>query len=111
MAPGFGSVALTKRLNIQRRLAWSLCRDDTHNRREATLFFSPNPWAQSLDTQGLTSFTACFAGEDISDISFLFRHIPDARAYLYYYIRNETCSGSGLVVTLVRPLHRYYPYA
>ena len=39
MAPGFGSVALTKRLNIQRRLAWSLCKDDTHNRREANPFF------------------------------------------------------------------------
>ena len=32
--------ALNKRLNIQRRLAWSLCKDDTHNRREANPFFS-----------------------------------------------------------------------
>ena len=31
--------ALNKRLNIQRRLAWSLCKDDTHNRREANPFF------------------------------------------------------------------------
>ncbi|KAL7444907.1 hypothetical protein ACHAXM_009629 [Skeletonema potamos] len=35
-------VALNKRLNIQRRLAWSLCKDDTHNRREAKPFFWSN---------------------------------------------------------------------
>ena len=34
------AVTLNKRLNIQRRLAWSLCKDDTHNRREAKPFFS-----------------------------------------------------------------------
>ena len=33
------AVTLNKRLNIQRRLAWSLCKDDTHNRREAKPFF------------------------------------------------------------------------
>ena len=32
--------ALNKQLNIQRRLAWSLCKDDTHNRREIATFFS-----------------------------------------------------------------------
>ena len=31
--------ALNKRLNIQRRLAWSLSKNDTHNRREANFFF------------------------------------------------------------------------
>ena len=36
--PRFRPWALNKRLNIQRRLAWSLCKDDTHNRREATPF-------------------------------------------------------------------------
>ena len=30
---------LYKRLTIQRRLAWSLDKNDTHNRREANLFF------------------------------------------------------------------------
>ena len=30
---------LIKRLNIQRRLAWSLSKNDTHNRREAFLFW------------------------------------------------------------------------
>lgn len=30
-----------KRFKIQRRLAWSLCKDDTQNRREAILFFLP----------------------------------------------------------------------
>jgi hypothetical protein len=34
------AATLNKRLNIQRRLAWSLCKDDTHNRREANPFFS-----------------------------------------------------------------------
>ena len=38
--PRFRPVALNKRLNIQRRLAWSLCKDDTHNRREAKPFFA-----------------------------------------------------------------------
>ena len=38
---GLRVATLNKRLNIQRRLAWSLCKDDTHNRREATPFFSP----------------------------------------------------------------------
>ena len=33
------AATLNKRLNIQRRLAWSLCKDDTHNRREANPFF------------------------------------------------------------------------
>ena len=33
-------VTLNKRLNIQRRLAWSLCKDDTHNRRERSTFFA-----------------------------------------------------------------------
>ena len=35
------AATLNKRLNIQRRLAWSLCKDDTQNRREAKPFFSP----------------------------------------------------------------------
>ena len=34
------AATLNKRLNIQRRLAWSLCKDDTQNRREAKPFFS-----------------------------------------------------------------------
>ena len=37
---GLRVATLNKRLNIQRRLAWSLCKDDTHNRREAKPFFS-----------------------------------------------------------------------
>ena len=32
------AATLNKRLNIQRRLAWSLCKDDTQNRREAKPF-------------------------------------------------------------------------
>ena len=39
IGPGFRPRALNKRFNIQRRLAWSLCKDDTHNRREAPLFW------------------------------------------------------------------------
>jgi len=35
--------ALNKRFTIQRRLAWSLCKDDTQNRREANLFFCFTP--------------------------------------------------------------------
>ena len=38
----FGGEELLKRLNIQRILAWPLCKDDTHNRREANpLLASP----------------------------------------------------------------------
>ena len=36
--PGLHGRALNKRLYIQRRLAWSLSKNDTHNRREAKLF-------------------------------------------------------------------------
>ena len=42
MSTSFGSVlvagSLNKRFNIQRRLAWSLRKDDTRNRREHDLF-------------------------------------------------------------------------
>lgn len=37
--PILRDMALYKRFNIQRRLAWSLCKDDTHNRREKSTFF------------------------------------------------------------------------
>ncbi|EJK54067.1 hypothetical protein THAOC_26380 [Thalassiosira oceanica] len=40
MSPILRDVALNKRFNIQRRLAWSLCKDDTHNRREAKTFLA-----------------------------------------------------------------------
>ncbi|EJK43700.1 hypothetical protein THAOC_37830 [Thalassiosira oceanica] len=40
MLPILRDVALNKRFNIQRRLAWSLCKDDTHNRREAKTFLA-----------------------------------------------------------------------
>lgn len=33
--------ASNKRFTLQRRLAWSLSKNDTQNRREANLFFSP----------------------------------------------------------------------
>ena len=39
LVPYLRVVASNKRLNIQRRLAWSLCKDDTHDRREAKPFF------------------------------------------------------------------------
>lgn len=39
LLPYLRVVASNKRYNIQRRLAWSLCKDDTHNRREAKTFF------------------------------------------------------------------------
>ena len=42
--------ALNKRFTIQRRLAWSLCKDDTQNRREANLFFSFAPLKNHLTT-------------------------------------------------------------
>ena len=38
LLPYLRVVASNKRYNIQRRLAWSLCKDDTHNRREAKPF-------------------------------------------------------------------------
>jgi len=40
--------SLNKRLTIQRRLAWSLSKNDTHNRREANLFLSFDPMAMVL---------------------------------------------------------------
>ncbi|EJK43890.1 hypothetical protein THAOC_37621 [Thalassiosira oceanica] len=42
MSPILRDVALNKRFNIQRRLAWSLCKDDNqlHNRREAKTFLA-----------------------------------------------------------------------
>ena len=40
--------ASNKRLNIQRRLAWSLSKNDTHNRREANLFWHFHPWTYRI---------------------------------------------------------------
>jgi hypothetical protein len=37
--PWFRPRTSNKRFTIQRRLAWSLSKNDTHNRREANLFF------------------------------------------------------------------------
>ena len=43
--PYFGTSPLLKRLNIQRRLAWSLSKNDTHNRENSELFL---PFIHSL---------------------------------------------------------------
>ena len=38
--PGLRPRTLNKAIYIQRRLAWSLCKDDTQNRREQTTFLT-----------------------------------------------------------------------
>ena len=67
--------SLLKCFIIQRRLAWSLCKDDTQNRREAILFF----WFPSCRQWSMFVLLFCFV---VVCVSFCFWWISRNRAHL-----------------------------